>query len=89
MSLAGLLMIVITLHGVNGQSSLAIGLCLTNGVNDISRVDATCGSQLDILLSNPNFFDLPQSTLDEVCSMSCWNRFSSVLQRCFTVTVRL
>ncbi|XP_065903088.1 uncharacterized protein [Dysidea avara] len=83
MSLAGLLIMVITLNGVNSQSSFEIGLCLINGVNDISRVDRTCGSQLNTLITTRNFFDLPQSTLDEVCSTSCWDRFSPVVRRCF------
>ena len=41
MSLAGLLIMVIMLNGVNGQSSFEIELRLINGVNDISRVDRT------------------------------------------------
>ena len=88
MSLVGLLMIVITmLSSVNGKSSSAVERCLVNGVNDISRVDPFCGSQLRTLISSQEFFNLPQSTLNEVCSTSCWNRFSPVVRRCFNADV--
>ena len=88
MSLVGLLMMVITLLStVNGQSSSTIARCLVNGVNDISRVDPFCGSRLRILINSEEFFNLPQSTLNEVCSTSCWNRFSPVVRRCFNADV--
>jgi len=88
MSLVGLLMMVITmLSSVNGQSRFEIGLCLVSGVNDILRVDPFCGFQLRTLINSQEFYNLPESTLNEVCSTSCWNRFSPVVRRCFNADV--
>ena len=84
MSLVGLPMMVITLlSAVNGQSRFEIAQCFINGVNDISRVDPFCGSQLRPFISTPQFFNLPQSILDEVFSTSCWNQFIPVVRRCY------
>jgi len=71
-------LIVIFLSSVNGQS------CLTNGLNDISRRDPVCASQITQLNMQVarSMFDIPQSVLDEVCSPSCWNQYSRVIQRC-------
>ena len=79
MFVAALLVTFLTLYSVNGQQS-----CLSNGLNDISRRDPVCASQIEQLNSqlDRSMLDIPQSVLDEVCSASCWDQYSRVVQRC-------
>ena len=78
MFVAALLVTFLTLYGVNGQT------CLSNGLNDISRRDPACANQIEQLNSQleRSMLDIPQSVLDEVCSASCWDQYSRVVQRC-------
>jgi len=35
------------------------------------------------LLNSQSLDTIPQSAIDEVCSTSCWNQASSVIQNCY------
>ena len=75
--LASLLMLL-TLHGVNGQSARTV--CLNTLLND---VDVACATQFARLLNSQSLDTIPQSTINEVCSTSCWNQISPVIQSCY------
>jgi len=78
--LAGLL-VLLALHGVNSQSARSI--CLNAHLNDVSRRDPACANQFVTLLNSQSLDTIPQSAVDEVCSTSCWNQVSPVIQSCY------